>query len=387
MINYWTLHAFGASRMLLRLPSLLSGCLLLVAFLRLANRQGFGLWWTLLLLFSLLDLHALMYYAGEARSYMPLAAAVAGTFACYLQPRETRGGLDRAIGAIAIVVGVLFHPYFPLYWMALAFFTLARQPGVAHADRKARLYAFIRHCEPWVAFPAAAGYFILAGHTWLLGGPETKFDPFEIYALRDLLDYFFCLGHFEFLGGWWFGAPAIMLLAGALLCRRSCWRDEPVRQRAITAWLLIVTALALSFVISCISYFSSYWLLPRQWVASDALACFGFVWLLRECVVLLRENHRRLGLALTAVFALLLLSNSIPPIQKRIYAHSEQATAVKVRDHGVGTQSVPSVHPVSDADWVALANANLDAGGPVWPIFREFYVSYYDKYVGNDRKK
>lgn len=374
MINYWTLNTFGASRMLLRLPSLLSGALLLFSFLRLADRLKFGFWWTILLLVSLLGLPALMYYAGEARQYMPLAAAVAGMFACYLQPWEERGKSDRILGAVAIMVGVLFHSYFGLYWMVLALLTFLKRPAGVPVSARMWLHAFIRHCEPWVAFPAAAVFFLLGRYSWLLSGRDVRFDPFEYIPAPRLLDHFFSLGHFQFLGGWWFGGPCLVLLAGVFLRRRRSGSVEAARQRAVTAIQLITTALALSVVIACISYSCSYWILSRQWVASFGLVCFGFVWLMRECFVVISEERRKLGMALAAAFALLLFCSMIPRIKGRVDAHGGTVAAAQARDSNATAPSMGREHPAGQRDWVSLANANLDAGGPVWPVFRESFV-------------
>jgi hypothetical protein len=36
-------------------------------------------------------------------------------------------------------------------------------------------------------------------------------------------------------------------------------------------------------------------------------------------------------------------------------------------------QSSTALVPTDNDGWVALANANIAAGGPVWPVFKKFY--------------
>ncbi len=65
-----------------------------------------------------------------------LAATVTGALAFYLAPVEQRTGCTRVCGGIAIGLGVLFQPFFPIYWLAIALYTGAAIQSIIHGAPK-----------------------------------------------------------------------------------------------------------------------------------------------------------------------------------------------------------------------------------------------------------
>ena len=371
LVDYWLLQMGGANLFLLRLPSMLAGVLLLASVTRIAEEKRFGLLGTLLILACFFAQKNLMNFAGEARPYFPLAAATVGTLAFYLVPRERRGFLTNTLGIVSIVLGVAFHPYFPLYWFSLAtfgFLTYTRPTITLDCAR-----AFLRHCNLLVSIPAAIAYFTLAKLTWLRGSPVFEMDPFQWVKRDGLLTTFISDGHFQFLGHFWReGLLVIAICAIGFAVPRL--RIDPTYRRLAAPILLIALALVLSLALSAISYHRHYWILPRQWVASMALSCVGFVWLTIELAGFLSKTARFLGFPAYLALGFVLFP-LIVQIHKATQADRDAVlTAVLVDRTNPPLSAPPLETPRNNDEWVALANANISAGGDVWPIFRRFYA-------------
>lgn len=363
MLNYWTMKLFGANLFLLRLPSLLSAAFMILSYSRIALRLKFGpLWLSVLFLFIIFQTN-LISYANEARPYMPLAAATAGVLAFYMVRSSERNLVDRCWGAIAIGLGVISHPYFAVYWFMLALFTFFQQ-GI---PRKAFVKAFLKHCDLLISVPATLVFFGLAKFTWLLGSPEFHMDPFFWIRPAGILNTFMQLAHFQFLGPFWITLIVMASVYITLLLYPGLRNSDSFRQ-IFSPLCLILCALAISALLGYVSYLRDYWVLPRQWMASMGLCCFAVTWLL----VSVSRWLRTLWSPLQSIPLLVILLGVAPSEGTRV--HNERVRAWAPTDPVQMDISARENVPKNNDEWVALANANLHEGGPVWLVFREYYI-------------
>lgn len=370
LIDYWLLQVFGASPLALRLPSLASALLLLGGAIALLRVRGLGLSWQLLVIAALFSNATLMYFAGEARPYMPLAAASTGALAYYMMPTPVRARPSvRILGYASIVWGSLIHPYFSLYWLATCLFAY----GLALAERNVGLgwRSLLAHVNVPLCVLGGALYFAIGALTWLRGGPSFTLDPFEWVKRDRLVNEFLGVSHTNFMAD----RSGVLLLSFAatpvvvLLAPRR-WRQR--LRPLLPPSLLLVLALALSVVIGWLSYRRNYWILPRQWVASMALAAVAVVWLWGEIARAAARVRRALGLTV-----LVLAIASIAPRAGQVFVDRIRSLRADLAQRlgPTGELPPPPAAPIpSDNDgWVALANANVRAGGPVWNVFRRYY--------------
>src|SRR4051794_23138357 len=167
--DFLLLKAFGASSVALRLPSLLSGVVLLISALVFLRTRGVGYLGQFVLLAALVGQSTLMYYVGEARPYMPLAASVVGVLAYYSIPIDRRTHwAARVLGWGAVVLGCMMHPYFPIYWAPLVAFCYVDARARAHAN----IFIF-RDIARFINIPLAvvgsAIFVVLGAYTWMQG--------------------------------------------------------------------------------------------------------------------------------------------------------------------------------------------------------------------------
>lgn len=368
VLDYWLLQAFGANSFALRLPSLLAGVALFLSTGLVACKLRLNLAWQGLLALALLGQTDLMYFVGEARPYMPFAASVVAAFAFYLTPVSERNVPVRIFGFLAVLTGVLFHPYFSVYWLAVAVL------GCLFVEKPKNVAAFARvfpsHCDLLISVPCGVLYFLLARVTWLQGVSETQ-DPFQWIKpgpfgwLRTLTDG----SHLQFLGP---VAVVVPFLVGVLVLGFAFPR---IRKDAgyHSLWeplVLLATAVSITLLLAVISYAKSYWILPRQWVASVALAAVGGVWLVERLGVVLQRRHALARPVLVVCLGLLLLAGVVPGL-------------VKLRGDAAffpqwicgGRLAAREAHPPESPNdwWVAEANRNVSEGGRVWLVFRKFY--------------
>ena len=372
LLDYWLLHWFGASAFVLRLPSLLAAAFLLYSLVQIALRLRFSPVWTLLLFAAIFCQQNLMVFAGEARPYIMLASTVIGALAFYLTPLEQRSAFIRVCGGIALGVGVLFHPFFPIYWLAIAIYTRALQPQPLAS--KGWLPDFIRHCDPWLSIPAAVTCLVLAKYTWLRGSPDFNLDPFQWIKADGLFKTFARISHFQFLGEAYLAAPIAFGL-GLLAALFPSIRRSAAFRRLGPPLGLLALALGMSLLLSAISYYRQYWILPRQWVASMALCCLAVIWLAKELAAVLAGKMRGLALPVIGVVGYVLYLSVVPVSQ---FKKAEVDAVMQRIIHGAPKKSGAAPKsdkiPVNNDEWVLLANENVASGGPVWPVFRRFYA-------------
>ncbi len=367
LLDYWLLKCFGASVIALRIPSILSGFLLLVSAAAIIRHRGFGLVWQCLVIIALAGQQShLMYYTAEARPYIPLAAASVGVLAFYLAPEPLRGRLSlRLLGWFSILWGCVMHPYFAVYWLAL--FAFAHLVKLLDGEFKPGFRSLLRHVDLPASIAGFATFVTIAKLSWLRGGPDFKFDPFEWIKPQHLFTVAIDGCHFEFLAYktlrylilLFCGLVPLTFLLLPKRLKERCWQ-------VAAPCLLVFLALTISAFLAWMSYRRNYWILGRQWVASAALVPIGFVWL---WAALTRTAAAKAPLAGLAAFILV----SLVLIQYSWQATAKIDRSASIHNPPSLTHADASATPATPSAWVAAANDNLRSGGPVWEIFGAYY--------------
>ena len=378
VLDYWSLTVFGAHLWALRLPSLVFGVYFLVVgavFLRGRGVTWVGVWALPVLL---VGQQTLMYYVGEARTYMPLVAAVIGVLAYYfipLQKRKSAGAV--VLGWSAVLIGVLFHPYFALYWPAIVAFASLVQ------GQWRRLVPF---ANPLLVAVGSVTYIAVASATWLRGNAATEdLDPF--YWLQDPLWKSITAQLFQgiYVERFLVVGFGILVVAAALLSVRSL---DDVKSTLHAWWppaLLIVVAWFLALAISLVSWQQQFWIIPRQWIASIALVAVGIVWFWSVAIRRVGEvRGRTVAAVLTVTVGGLIAASALQPAlnqwgQLRDWTELRSATPVEDAPSReglarlLGDQESGKAPAMTEEAWVEFANANVRRGGEVWPEFAEYY--------------
>ena len=371
--NIPLLEIFGANSVALRLPSLLAGIALLwlsIYFLRL---KGLGFGWQILALCGFMAQTPLMYFAGEARTYMPLTAAVVGIALYFSSPVETRSTTAvRVVGFTSGIIGALLHTYVLMYAGILAAtfaFIYRRQRSNAAQGRRTSFLANLG--IPLLLTIGVIGVlprFITFLNTWVFQSAEPYWEetpdgPWRFLQPLDL-PYAFLYAHFAF-------APKVAVsvpigLGVFLLVLYYLRRKNLLAAAIVPPVALIFSALVASIAITAASVVGGYWVLTKQWVASFALVLLGCVWL---CGVIFHNiptsltRHRGL---LVAGSAILILATVSPKVYEQVQGLEEfSLIAETYRDEWAGTTSQDGevLWGVED-----VQNINIYLGGPVWPI-------------------
>jgi len=202
-------------------------------------------------------------------------------------------------------------------------------------------------------------------------------DPFQWIKNDGVVRTFLPMTHFQFIENVYY-VPLVISGLAVVAALVPAVRRQARFRALISPIALMVLALGISLFVSYISYRRGYWVLPRQWLASMALCCLSVIWLAKELGEWAKTGGRFLGLPLLSLVAYGLFQTAVP-----IYrAKQADAAAIVAALTGGGTPKptvdptvgTPAKLPANNDEWVALANANIAAGGPVWPIFRRFYA-------------
>ena len=181
--------------------------------------------------------------------------------------------------------------------------------------------------------------------TWLRGSPTFQRDPWLI--INPLID---SLTVVHVLGG-------VILLALIVITIRY-GRTDP---RGPVILFVVMGALALLFAL--LSLVQSYWILPRQFVASQAIMTIAVVWGVGLALKASPQTPKRI---LSGIFAILILFGA------------GRATAQQVENlldwenNGFPAAGNPGDAAFHGID-VGPANQNVSEGGPVWPELTVFY--------------
>ena len=381
LVEYWSLSLFGAHLWVARLPSLLFGIYFLAAsavFLRGRQVPWAGVWAFAVLLFGQ---QTLMYFVGEGRTYMPLAAAVVGLLAYYFIPREERRRIGpRVLGWSAVLIGVTFHPYFAAYWPAILIFAAAAQSSP--------LRNLVEFANPALVSVGASIFFLVGFTTWLQGtASKEDLDPY--YWLGDELWRAIPAQLFQ----WIYVNRVLIVIFGLLvlaLIAMTCRTREAFRETLRRAWppvALVGLAVTVVALIALISLQQGYWIIPRQWVASIALASIGVVWFLSVMIKRVHElSGSRPSWVAAGVAGVVIAASAADPAlrqwnQLNSWSVQQQSIVVTEMAEREDLASWTSgfgrgdTDPWNESEWVLFANANARRGGDVWPEFRQYYES------------
>jgi hypothetical protein len=374
LLNQVSLNWFGASALVLRAPSLLAAVLLCLAAAYFMRVRQFSFAWQVLAVLAMGALSYVMYFAGEARPYMVLAASVAGVLVYYAGTNATGypepSVALQFVGFTSILCGILNHAYFGLYWICLA--TLAYLWQESQQGSKLSAKSLWRFTGPRLILLGLVTWGALGLATWMRPNPRGAVDPFEFQARENLVKIFVD-AHFNFV--WPFPFVAITFLATmatvvALLVIRQT--RNPIIAPLWMPISLVGLAGALTFVLSLASYFSSYWILSRQWIASMALIPIAFVWFF----AILSRQISQIGKPVLPVVVFLVAAIPVAlafgeRVNTQIKRLEEYAVAYNNIDVPTGTLTEEIKRQLwTELGWGAT-NVNIKVGGPVWEVFRQ----------------
>jgi hypothetical protein len=371
IFDYWLLNVFGANSLALRAPSIVSALLLLLFAVLFIRRQAFGFYWQLVTVLAFLTQTFFMYFAGEARPYMPLAASVLGVALYYslnLGDRVTWWG--RAIGWGSALVGVLMHAYviFYLLGICLLFLILAKRNQGFNWETKQTL----NWLNPAILLSAVGIEVLTRVPSVLRGGSRFAGDPFEFTARENLVSSFF-FSHFPNFPVSWYSIRifVILLLASllAMLIARPHWSDQ--LKPLLGPIGLIGVGLSVSAFVSALSFVNGYWILSRQWVASMALCLLGTIWFFATLTRIIQSKSRLVAGAVALISGLMLC----------LFAPNRVAEQVRLlNDYRVQKEQIASEWADKSPAQIAplwnetdVPNINIAVGGPVWPVNACFF--------------
>lgn len=340
MLDYGLLQAFGANLFALRLPSLISGGLLLFSVALFLRRKNLGAV-AIAAAFLILAAHPnLMYFTGEARPYMPLVASSMAALAYFSSTPKQRATTPMKVFIWSTMVwGALMMPYYLVYLpvIALTCFVIARLRWNFTEFRK-----FIN--LPLQITSVALGVGIGA-LTWMRGSPNFQRDPWLI--LRPLFDSL-TLAHYIAL------IALLILFIITIRLGRTDIRG-PI--------LLFLSMGGMAVLFAVLSLVQSYWILPRQFIASQAIMTVAVVWGVGQALKATPRKEQRI---LASVYAILI-----------VFAFTRVAVDQVQNLRDWENNGFPVAGNPGDADFqgidVGPANQNVLDGGPVLPELAAFY--------------
>jgi len=365
LADWALLQIFGASGFAIRLPSLLAGGLLLFSAVLVLRFRGFARPWQYLVMGLLACQAFLMYFIGEARPYALLAATSVAALAYYqLDPTRRRTWIGWFLVVSGIWIGALNHPYFPLMLgvvLVVSVWAAWRSGWLVNGWK-----SVVGFVDPIAVVPAAGLYLVVGILTWLPSRPEFGYDPYSNMGSREVVINAFWRDHLGALWAYrgWFLAFMALVAVVLLLSRFGSGLD------LVAPFALGVLSLGTSIAVSAASYLSDYWILQRQWVAGIALLAVAVVWFLAQ---LSQSSAGRLRWVaslpgvLVGVLVVLALGSVWTGQTNQLISYSQQQGELMLEKRSL-EQLV-----ADGADWPYVANVNILRGGPVWPIFTEWY--------------
>lgn len=364
-IDWILLRVLGANSVALRLPSLVAGGALLFCAVMFFRVRNFSYAWQYLILVVLAGQSFLMYFVGEARPYMFLAATAVATLAYYqYSPALRKSWVPRFIGIFGVCVGALMHAYYPLMLVIILFFSVSTAVRDGSLQRNTR--SFLTFLNLPLLVTGAILYLAVGAFTWLRGTPEFGYDPFQSLGSPQGAVESLIRDHFSTIWDW--GNTWIVLVL-VVVISLSLGRFRGVGRLAAPLALLFL-AVGSSFVVSLASYLRDYWIMERQWVAGIALGSVALVWFFAE---LYKAGSRTDSWALRVpafVFAALALISCYGAVQGQISMLQSYREAKLALESDTRTLD----QLISErSEWPYIANINIARGGQVWPIFTEWY--------------
>ena len=377
LVAYWSLEIFGAHFWALRLPSLLFGIYFFIVAAVFLRIQKVGWLGVTALPVLLMGQQTLMYYIGEARTYIPLAAATVGVLAYYFIPidRRRRTG-PRLLGWSAVLVGVTFHPYFAVYWPLVLAFALT-------VTRSWRIV--VRFANPFLVLTGAVVYFAIAGLTWLRGTAKTEdLNPYTWLGDSLLLAIPAQLFQFVYVQRTLVIVSGILVISSLVLASRGL-RPSWVLHRWSPAIALILVAFIASWIISATSIAQEFWVIPRQWIASIALTSVAIIWFWSRAIASVQQGSgaraaSSIRIAVGAVIAISAIAPLINQFQsladwRREITDGPTSALLTEEDLKLVLDQFERRDraELTEQEWVDYSNANIAAGGAVWEDFQRYY--------------
>lgn len=350
MLDFALLKTFGANLFMMRLPSLLSAALLLFSAALFLRRKNLGPIAIAAAFLLLLAQPNLMYFSGEARPYMPMAASAMAALAYFSTDMQTRTKTGmRVLIWGSMVWGALMMPYYLLY---LPVITITAYQIARLNSEKPRLIAFIN--VPVQITSIVLGVTISA-FTWLRGSPTFSRDPWLI--IRPLMD---SVTAPQLIGLIFLGALIVFTLWQGLVHATDRARLE---KQLAAGTLLILVMIAMSILFAALSLSQSYWILPRQFIASQAIITVAVVWMLAGALL---ANPKRYKVAVAAVFAIGIALGAGRATVNQIDSLQDW------ENNGYPVEGNPGDQGFQGMD-IAAANQNVIDGGAVRPEFTVIY--------------
>lgn len=261
------------------------------------------------------------------------------------------------------------HPYFSVYWLAL--FAFGYLVLVADGQIRFGFRSVFEHVNVVFSLIGISLYFLIAALTWGRSVVEFDRDPFQWVDLTRPAQHFLQFSHLQFLSYASWAALAVML-AVLPVAFFGPMRWRPDLRPLVAPVVLLLLALALSLLVSYISYISNYWIVPRQWIAGFALSAVAVIWFSAELAQRLAPIHRVIPKAILLSAFLVIGAAAGPDIKSK----SQGLVAYVASPSSEERPAAPAADtplPQNNDAWVELANRNIEAGGEVWPVFRYFW--------------
>lgn len=372
--DVFLLGAFGASSFALRLPSIIAAVVLLYFAWQTVRLAGLRRTWRVVAILALAGQSFLMYYAGEARPYLPLAAGIMVVVAYYSSIYFNCSSRLITVSAwIVVLLGSISHLYFLPYLFAVALLFTALRLVVEDGQKS------LQTMRKQIGAPmlvVSLVLFIAAQSRSVLNNTVTGYDPYVwvegnfLGLLKTLSDL-----HLQFLP-----LPSIVSLGLVLTIFVAAFavgansRSRPSLIKYLPGLGLILMAIGMSLAISISSIIGGYEIIPRQWSGSLAIVPVALTILIGTLVdksgisakILLRY-------ALTALVILVLTFMALLRFNEQWYSlkSNSQSRANYLSKYGpgpIGAQEQTAL--ASDKDQVPeeWANVNIYTGGPVWQV-------------------
>jgi hypothetical protein len=311
----------------------------------------------------------LWYYAGEARTYMPLVAGVLGVLAYYSLSQQQRSTVwGRTVGWGSILIGSLFHPYFLLYWPSLVLFSAWQM------KTPQRISSIWRFANPPLTITGLGLGLAIGSATWLRGNIEQPV-PWDQWLGAPLPKEILTTLFWPFMESGWLGLAAAVILA-ALILRRLI-RKPGENSSPLGPIGLLVLAIALSLVVTTASVLAEFWVFPRQWIASQVLVLAALPWL---ASILLegtpRHVYRRwlpVAVAGALLIPTMLTTTAWKVSQLRLWHLTSPISPYNSLTQEQLRILLDAGDFPSDRTWMSFSEANLLQGGPVWPDLGRYY--------------
>jgi hypothetical protein len=385
------LMSFGAPIIYaLRVPSVVATWLMFFGCMLTFKAAKVNTYWGILCVVFVTLQPFIGHYSSEARPYIFLCAGISLTLAYYVSSLSDRKKTPwKIVGYSGVIIGCLFHPYFPIYCFSIAASTFAW--SLHENSKELALKDILFHFNLPVVATGAFTYFSIAMCTWLGIDPNLDLNPFQwinkdLY-LSTVIDTSFGfvpnIKRFIYL-------YTLAILALIVLCLR---RSFPYT-RLVTPVLVILSSALAIFLLSWISFRSGYWILPRQWVGSLLLTPVGVIFLLAVFFEYPRKKMAkskiRLIIPAILVIALLptLLIDFLERPHKSINSRVEFANVTtlikrlpqkelewaRMADENYPERKRAEMEAIAE-QYVLYANSNISSGEGVNSAFKAFYCT------------